>query len=189
VTSVREAQLAVGTGADLLVLQGAEAGGHQGSFVDLTAKHRPLLSILAEIRASTSVPLIATGGIMSGRDAAALKAGAIAVQIGTALLCTPEAGTSVPHREALLDERYPETIITRAYSGRFARGLANRLAIEHDAHAPSAYPEVHHLTPTAPNRRDPRRRRQRAQPLGRHRLAQDQRRTGRPHRCAYRRRS
>ena len=71
VTSVRESQLAVGTVADLLVVQGAEAGGHQGSFVDLTAKHRPLLSILAEIRASTSVPLIATGAIMSGRDAAA----------------------------------------------------------------------------------------------------------------------
>lgn len=147
VTSVREAQLAVGTGADLLVVQGTEAGGHQGSFVDLTANHRPLLSILAEIREATSVPLIAAGGIMSGRDAAAaLKAGAIAVQIGTALLCTPEAGTSRPYRQALLEARYPETIITRAYSGRLARGLANRFAIEHDAHAPRAYPEVHHLT-------------------------------------------
>ena len=95
----------------------------------------------------TDLPLIACGGIMSGPDAAAaLAAGAVAVQLGTALLCTPEAGTSVPYRQALLDGRYPDTIVTRAYSGRFARGLANRFALEHDRQAPQAYPEVHHLT-------------------------------------------
>ena len=95
----------------------------------------------------TALPLIACGGIMSGPDAAAaLGAGAAAVQLGTALLCTPEAGTSVPYRQALLDGLYPDTIVTRAYSGRFARGLANRFALEHDRQAPQAYPEVHHLT-------------------------------------------
>ncbi len=147
VTSAVEARLAVAAGTDLLVVQGTEAGGHQAGFADLTANHRPLLSVLAEIREITDVPLIGTGGVMSGRDAAAvLGAGAIAVQLGTALLCTPEAGTSAPYRRALLDRRYPDTIVTRAYTGRFARGLANRFAREHDGQAPPAYPEVHHLT-------------------------------------------
>jgi nitronate monooxygenase len=147
VTSVPEARLAVDAGADLLVVQGTEAGGHQASFLDLSANHRCLLSVLAEIRETTDVPMVATGGIMTGRDAAAaLNTGAIAVQIGTALLCTPEAGTSPLYRQALVDVRYDRTLLTRAYSGRFARGLANRFAIEHDRQAPQAYPEVHHLT-------------------------------------------
>jgi len=106
-----------------------------------------LLSILSEIRETTEIPLIGSGGIMTGREAAAVfRAGAIAVQVGTALLCTPEAGTSVPYRQALLDGRYPDTILTRAYTSRFARGLANRFALDHDGEAPQAYPEVHHLT-------------------------------------------
>jgi nitronate monooxygenase len=74
-----------------------------------------------------------------------MSAGAAAVQIGTALLCTPEAGTSAPYRAALLDHRYPDTVITRAFSGRWARGLANRFAVEHPD-APGGYPQVHHLT-------------------------------------------
>jgi nitronate monooxygenase len=147
VTSTLEAQIATVAGADLLAVQGTEAGGHQGSFASLSANHQSLLSLITEIRSSSEVPLIGSGGIMTGSDAAAvLQAGAIGVQVGTALLCTPEAGTSTVHRRALLDERYPETIVTRAYSGRFARGLANRFALEHDGHAPEAYPEVHHLT-------------------------------------------
>jgi nitronate monooxygenase len=147
VTTVAEARLASGTGTDLLLVQGAEAGGHQGSFVDLAPRHDSLLSLLAEMRETTDLPLVGTGGVMTGRDAAAvLRAGAIAVQLGTALLCTPEAGTTAPHRRALLEARYAETIVTRAYSGRFARGLANRFALDHDGQAPQAYPEVHHLT-------------------------------------------
>jgi nitronate monooxygenase len=147
VTSAREAQVADGAGADLLAVQGTEAGGHQGSFTDLEPNRSPLLSLLGEVRESTAVPMIGCGGVMNGHDAAsALDAGAIAVQVGTALLCTPEAGTSAPYRQALLDGRYPDTIVTRAYSGRFARGLANRFAIEHHRQAPQAYPEVHHLT-------------------------------------------
>jgi nitronate monooxygenase len=147
VTSAHEAQLAAEAGADLLVVQGTEAGGHQGSFAELAVNHSPLLWLLAEIRETTHVPMMGTGGVMSGRDAAAvLGAGAVAVQIGTALLCTPEAGTSAPYRQALLDARYPDTILTRAYTGRFGRGLANRFALEHDGQAPAAYPQVHHLT-------------------------------------------
>jgi nitronate monooxygenase len=147
VTSGLEAELAARSGADLLAVQGTEAGGHQGCFLDLSPNHTPLLSALAEIRETIDLPMIAAGGIMSGEDAAAaLQAGAVAVAIGTALLCSPEAGTSQVYRQALLDHRYGETIVTRAFSGRFARGLANRFALEHDGQAPQAYPEIHHLT-------------------------------------------
>jgi nitronate monooxygenase len=147
VTSVFEARLAADAGTDLLIVQGTEAGGHQGSFVDLSANGTALLPLLAEICDTTDVPAIGTGGIMNGTDAAAvLRAGAIAVQLGTAFLCAPEAGTSVPHRQAQREALFPETILTRAYSGRFARGLANRFALDHDGRAPQAYPEVHHLT-------------------------------------------
>jgi nitronate monooxygenase len=147
VTSALEARLAVDAGADLLAVQGTEAGGHQGSFVDLAANHTPLLPLLAAIRETTDVSLVASGGVMTWLAAAeAMAAGAIAVQLGTAFLCTTEAGTSLPYRRALLEARYPETILTRAYSGRYARGLANRFALDHTGQAPRAYPEVHHLT-------------------------------------------
>lgn len=147
VTSALEARLAADAGSDLLVAQGTEAGGHQGSFADLSANRTPLLPLLGEIRQATDVPAIGSGGIMDGSDAAAvLRAGAIAVQLGTAFLCTPEAGTSLTYRQALLEAPYADTIVTRAFTGRFARGLANRFAIEHDGRAPQAYPEVHHLT-------------------------------------------
>jgi nitronate monooxygenase len=147
VTSVQESQLAADTGADVLAVQGTEAGGHQASFANLAPNLSPLLSLLAEIREATDLPMIGAGGVMTGRDAASvLRAGAIAVQVGTALLCTPEAGTSALYRQALRDGSYRDTIITRAYSGRFARGLANRFALEHNGQAPQAYPEVHHLT-------------------------------------------
>lgn len=172
VTSPIEATLAAGVGADLLAVQGTEAGGHQGSFASLSPNRRPLLSLISEIRSSTELPLMGSGGIMTGRDAAAvLGAGAVAVQVGTALLCTPEAGTAAPYRQALLTKRYPETIVTRAYSGRFGRGLANRFALDHDGQAPQAYPEVHHLTRPLPRSRYQGRRRQCAQSLGWHGLA------------------
>ncbi len=84
---------------------------------------------------------------MSGAGiAAVLSAGAVAAQLGTAFPCCPEAGTSPTHRRALRDPRYTETVVTRAFSGRPARGLANRFAREHGADAPAAYPQIHHLT-------------------------------------------
>ena len=147
VTSVAEARVAEASGTDVLAVQGTEAGGHQGGFLDLSASDRPLIPLLEQIRDTVDVPLIGSGGIMTDIDvAAALEAGAVAVQLGTAFLCTPEAGTSPIYRRALLDRRYPDTIVTRAYSGRFARGLANEFGAAHDGEAPQAYPEVHHLT-------------------------------------------
>jgi nitronate monooxygenase len=145
VTSLAEARTACEAGADVLVVQGTEAGGHQASFDGTTINETPLADLL-EQAGDLTVPIIATGGIMTADDAAAaLRVGAIAVQIGTALLCTPEAATSAVHRKALLDATFADTVVTRAYSGRYARGLRNRFAREH-TDAPNAYPEVHYMT-------------------------------------------
>jgi nitronate monooxygenase len=101
-----------------------------------------LLRLLA---AQTKLPLIAAGGITDGSAVAAvLVAGAAAAQLGSALMLTPEAGTAVTHR-ARLAEAAP-TRLTRAFSGRRARGIVNRFMEEHDHDAPRAYPQVHHLT-------------------------------------------
>ena len=84
---------------------------------------------------------------MTGAGAqAARERGAIGVQLGTAFLCSREAGTSVPYRRALLDQSYPDTVLTRAFSGRYARGLANEFCLRYGDLAPNAYPEVHYLT-------------------------------------------
>ncbi len=146
VTSPDEALHAETAGADAVVAQGAEAGGHRGSFVD-----RPdlplygLLALLSLLRSACSLPLIASGGIASGEAlAAALSAGARAAQIGTAFMLCPEAGTSAVHRVALRGET--ETELTRAFTGRLARGIRNEFMIQHGAAAPIAYPELHYAT-------------------------------------------
>ena len=145
VTSATEADRAAAAGAEVLVVQGAEAGGHQGVLDPAKPNSTPLLTALGEIR-RLGLPMIGAGGIMSAADVrAVLDAGAVAAQVGTALLCTPEAATSGVHRQALLDGRYADTVVTRAFSGRWARGLANRFALEHPD-APGGYPQVHHLT-------------------------------------------
>lgn len=145
VTSRAEAEQAAAAGADVLVVQGMEAGGHQATFDGLMPNRTPLADALAAIK-SLDLPMVAAGGISTPQDVrAALDAGAAAVQVGTMLLCTPEAGTSATHRSALLSRRYDSTTLTRAFSGRWARGLANRFAIEH-ADAPAGYPQLHHLT-------------------------------------------
>jgi nitronate monooxygenase len=146
VTSSDEAIAAAAVDADSLIVQGTEAGGHQGTFDGITPNRTPLLEALAAIHKAVDLPLVAAGAIMTAADArAALDAGAVAVQVGTALLCAPEAGTSATYRRALLDHRYPDTIVTRAFSGRWARGLANRFALDH-TDAPAGYPQIHHLT-------------------------------------------
>ncbi len=147
VTSSGEAELAEQAGADLLAVQGTEAGGHQASFLERVPNVRPLADLLEDVRSSVTLPMVASGGIMTGSDVAtALRGGAVGVQLGTAFLCCPEAGTSAPYRRALLEGTYPDTVLTRAFSGRYARGLANRFAVTYSDAAPEAYPEVHHLT-------------------------------------------
>lgn len=146
VTDPEEARLACEAGADALVAQGAEAGGHRGSFADREDRvDYGLLALLQMLRAAVDLPLVASGGLMTGAGiAAALAAGAGAAQLGTAFMLCPEAGTSGAHRRAIASRR--PTGLTRAFSGRLARGIVNRLQVEHSAAAPCAYPEVNYLT-------------------------------------------
>lgn len=146
VTSAAQARMAARAGADELIVQGAEAGGHQGGTATDIANRTPLLELLGQL-APTGLPMIAAGGLVSSEGVrAVLAAGACAAALGTALLCSDEAGTSTLYRQALRAGRYEDTTLTRAFSGRWARGLANRFAREHSASAPAAYPEINHLT-------------------------------------------
>jgi nitronate monooxygenase len=147
VTNPDEADHAVRAGADVLVAQGTEAGGHRGTWTD-GDPFAPGIGVLAFVqllRSSGPAPIVAAGGIGTGGGiAAVLAAGADAAALGTAFLRCPEAGTNAVHRAAL--EGTEPTVLTRAYTGRLARGIRNRFHDEHAATAPSAYPEVHHLT-------------------------------------------
>jgi nitronate monooxygenase len=145
VTRPAEATASAAAGVDALVVQGAEAGGHQASFDDTDAAPIELLPVLRLISKATDLPLVAAGGIADGRGVAeAMAAGASAAQIGSALMLTPEAGTSAPQRAAFNDDA--PTSLTRAFTGRRARGIVNRFMREHDAAAPRAYPQIHYAT-------------------------------------------
>ena len=144
VTTPDEARLAAEAGADALVVQGVEAGGHRGSFDDAAPGEIGLLALLQLARPVTDVPLVATGGLATGRAVAAVLAlGAAAAQLGTAFMRCPEAATTPAHRAAI--EADHPTGLTRAFTGRLARGIVNRWMAEHPD-APSAYPDVHYLT-------------------------------------------
>jgi nitronate monooxygenase len=146
VTTPPEALAAAGAGAAALVVQGVEAGGHRGSFDDAAPGDIGLLALLQLAGAAVDLPLVATGGIVTGRGVAAvLAAGAAAAQVGTAFMLTPEAATVGAQRAALAAGDAP-TALTRAFSGRTARGIVNRFMTDHGEGAPGAYPEVHHLT-------------------------------------------
>jgi nitronate monooxygenase len=145
VTTPQEAATAARAGADALVVQGVEAGGHRGSFDPAAPGDIGLLALLQLVRAVTELPLVATGGIATGGGiAAVLAGGAAAAQLGTAFMLTPEAATSPAHREALCGRA--RTALTRAFTGRSARGIENRFMREHEHEAPLGYPEVHNLT-------------------------------------------
>jgi nitronate monooxygenase len=146
VTSADEAERAAALGSDALIVQGVEAGGHRGVFIDDDAQSDlTLLSALQVIGAAVELPLVAAGSIMTGPAlGAVLVAGASAGQVGSAYLLSAEAGTSPAQRAATVTDQ--PTVLTRAFSGRTARGIVNRWHREYAAHAPTAYPEVHHLT-------------------------------------------
>ena len=147
VTDPEAALAAVERGADVLVVQGVEAGGHQSTFADLLdgPEGLGLLSLLRLVATETELPLVAAGGISDGAGVAAvLAAGASAAQVGTAFLLSPEAATTAAHRAAIINGGV--TGLTRAFSGRAARGIVNSFQSEYSADAPSAYPHVHHAT-------------------------------------------
>jgi nitronate monooxygenase len=152
VTTVREALAAQDAGADAIVAQGMEAGGHRGAFdpAKAEATMAGLFSLLPAVVDAVTVPVIATGGIADSRGvAAALMLGASAVQIGTGFLRTPEAGLAPVLAEAIGRSRPEDTLLTRAFSGRPGRSLANRYAwaaAAPEAPAPAPYPVQRGLT-------------------------------------------
>jgi nitronate monooxygenase len=152
VTTVAEARAAVARGAASLAVQGPEAGGHRGCWDQLAPPDpTPLLDLVAAVTVAVEVPVVAGGGLVAAADVSSvLRRGAVAGQAGTAYLLADEAGTNAVHRAALADRLFAETDVTRAYTGRWARGLANRFMAEH-RDAPAGYPQIHHLT--APLRR------------------------------------
>ena len=147
VTSAVEARLAADAGADAVCVQGPEAGAHRGTFSNAEpGDNIGLLPLLRRVSAAVDLPLIATGGLAHGRDVAAvLVAGASAAQLGTVFLACPESGANPLHKAALTDTAFPGTAVTRAFSGRPARGLVNRFTLDHSASAPAAYPQVNNL--------------------------------------------
>jgi nitronate monooxygenase len=165
VTSAAEALAALAAGVDAICVQGPEAGGHRGVFDPVAAPSvAPLEELFAEVRAvvadsgegagggegggdgGAGTPLIAAGGLATARDVARLRsAGAALTQHGTAFLRADEAGTPAMHRDALVDPAYAETVLSRAFSGRWVRTLRNGFTDRHPK-APAAYPAINQLT-------------------------------------------
>lgn len=161
VTSVEEALEAVVLCPDGLVVQGPAAGGHSATFnpasevlheatvADTAERLRQVMEATRENvgRRGQRLVYVAAGGV-DGPDSVKLllDAGADAVAAGTLFLGAHEAGTSELHRRALVGHEFSETIVTRAFTGRPARALANGFALRHSAQAPACYPAVHYLT-------------------------------------------
>ena len=134
-TTVDEAIALEQSGVDAIVAQGSEAGGHRGTFLgDFRNSLIGTISLVPQVVDAVRVPVLASGGIMDGRGiAAALTLGASAVQMGTSFLTCREAGIAEAYKEAILSASEDETRITRAFSGRAARGIVNRFMREIDA--------------------------------------------------------
>lgn len=151
-TTVAEAVAAEAAGADAVVAQGMEAGGHRGAFDAEAAMRRlvGLFSLVPAVADAVTVPVIATGGIADTRGvAAALTLGASAVQVGTGFLRTPEAATATPWADGLARTQPEDTIVTRAYSGRAGRAIATAYAVAAggpEAPEPAPYPVQRALT-------------------------------------------
>ena len=151
-TTVAEAKAAEAAGADAIIAQGMEAGGHRGSFNAAHAEQKlvGLFALLPQIVDAVSVPVIAAGGIADSRGiAAALILGAGAVMIGTGFLRSPEAKISPAWAAALASTEADETMLTRAFTGRTGRGIANafaRAAAAPDAPPAAPYPLQRGLT-------------------------------------------
>lgn len=146
ITSVDEAVTAAAAGVDVLAVQAAAAGGHSGTWTPtLLPTETSLSELIVGVGNAVSLPLLGAGGVATPEDvAAALRAGADAVVVGTVLLRAPESGASATHQNALATAT--ETVVTRAFTGRPARAVRNDFINRYDRLAPSGYPAVHHLT-------------------------------------------
>ncbi|MEW2222104.1 nitronate monooxygenase [Streptomyces sp. NPDC006990] len=148
VTTADEARRAADAGADALIVQALAAGGHSFTLTpDRPLAATALSDLVAEVRRATALPTVATGGIGTPTDVAdALRAGADAAMVGTALLRTDESGACAPHKAALADPAFDSTVLTRAFTGRPARALRNHFTDQYSDRAPAGYPGLHHLT-------------------------------------------
>ena len=147
-TTLEEAKLVEAAGLDAVVLQGSEAGGHRGSFTEpmiLFTRNQLLRQVVGEI----DIPVISAGGIISKEDVTeALASGAQAVQIGTALLVAEECEISKMYKEEVLNSKPQQTTITRAFTGKPARGLVNDFTERMKDAVVAPYPLQNHLTTT-----------------------------------------
>lgn len=151
-TIVKEAVWLEERGADAIIAQGAEAGGHRGMFLTEDIATQPgLFALLPQVVDAVKVPVIAAGGIADGRGiAAAFALGAAGVQIGTAYLRTPESKVSGPGRAALAEASDASTVITNVMTGRPARGVINRVMREVGPVSPDAPAFPHAATALGP---------------------------------------
>ena len=145
-TTLEEAKLVEAAGLDAVVVQGSEAGGHRGSFIEpiqLQSRNQLLHQVVGEV----NIPIIAAGGIMDKEDVAdALATGAIAVQIGTALLGADECEINEIYKSEVLKSMPQQTVITRAFTGKPARGLINQFTERMRDAVVAPYPLQNHLT-------------------------------------------
>ena len=148
VTTLPEAELAAAAGADMLAVQASVAGGHSGTFTpDRMPAPVPIGDLIEQISTGVRLPLIAAGGLATPEAVAGvLDAGAVAAAVGTVLLRADESGASATHKAALIDPSRTGTTLTRAFTGRPARGLRNSFIDRFEPIAPLGYPAIHHLT-------------------------------------------
>ncbi|MBS4197076.1 NAD(P)H-dependent flavin oxidoreductase [Lederbergia citri] len=149
-TTVKEAVEIEKAGMDIVVVQGSEAGGHRGTFIhDHQESLVGLMSLIPQVVDNVMIPVIAAGGIMDGRGLmASLCLGAKGVQMGTAFLTCVESGAHPLHKEAILQSTEDQTILTRAFSGKWARGINNKFIEdlhEHETSLPD-FPVQNSLT-------------------------------------------
>ncbi len=148
VTNRAEAISAQDAGVDALAVQAYTAGGHSGTLTPAQPlASTPITTLVAQITEAVQLPVIAGGGLATPQAVAEVtRAGAAAAVVGTVLLRATESGASATHRAALVDPARTETVLTRAFTGRPARGLRNAFIDAHEADAPLGYPAIHHLT-------------------------------------------
>jgi nitronate monooxygenase len=151
-TTVKEAIWLEENGADVIIAQGAEAGGHRGMFLTENIAEQPgTFALVPQVVDAVKVPVIAAGGIMDGRGiAAAFALGAAGVQLGTAYLRCPESKVTAPARAALAQATDESTVITNVMTGRPARGVANRTMREVGPISPDAPAFPHAATALGP---------------------------------------
>ncbi|MGX6444356.1 NAD(P)H-dependent flavin oxidoreductase [Neobacillus sp. K501] len=126
-TTAAEALLCQEIGMDAVVLQGSEAGGHRGTFAGDDDHPICIIPLISLVRAQVSIPIIAAGGIMNGRGVYdVLSLGAQAAQLGTAFLTCLESGAHKAHKQAIFNLTDNQTVLTRVYSGKWARGINNK---------------------------------------------------------------